>query len=61
MGVTVRCRKYRYRDELSAKMALAKVQWRDSPRRPKAEKRAYYCKTCRAFHLTSLESWNETT
>lgn len=48
------CRtKQRYRDEITAKLALAKIQVRDSPKRPKTERRAYPCGN--HWHLTSQE------
>jgi hypothetical protein len=48
-----RCRKIRYRDRIAALLALATVQARDKPGRPKQERRAYRCPDCRGFHLTS--------
>lgn len=43
--------KQRFRDELSAKMALANIgrQDRDQAR----EQRAYRCPSCKGWHLTS--------
>jgi len=52
--VKVVCRKKRFRDEIAAKLALATVQHRDNPKRPRCEQRAYYCKPCRRWHLTSM-------
>lgn len=43
--------KWRYVDEIAAKLALAKIQSRDSSRRPKSERRAYRCGN--HWHLTS--------
>lgn len=48
------CKKRRFRDEIAAKIALAEAQ-----RRGKGEKRYYYCKMCRCFHLTSQEQRTE--
>lgn len=45
--------KFRYADEISAKIALANIQWKDSARRGKMEKRVYECPDCKGFHLTS--------
>ena len=45
------CRKIRYRDEIAANLALAKLQ-----RQGKAghdETRAYRCEKCGGWHLTS--------
>jgi hypothetical protein len=47
------CGKIRYRDEIAAKLALARAQWRDKPGRPKAERRAYFHPLCRGWHLTA--------
>lgn len=48
------CRmKRRYRDEIAAKLALANIQAKDSPKRPKTEQRAYPCGG--HWHLTSEE------
>ena len=43
--------KAKYRDEVAAKVALAKVQRQDKAHRPKTEQRAYRCG--RHWHLTS--------
>lgn len=43
-----RCRKWRYRDMLSAKIALAKCKAKDH-----GEQRAYPCPNCKGWHLTS--------
>lgn len=43
------CEKVRYYSELTAKVALWKVQ----RKREDAERRHYRCKPCRAWHLTS--------
>lgn len=45
--------KVRFKDELAAKMELAKIQRRDNTARPKTEKRAYRCGG--HWHLTSKE------
>lgn len=42
--------KRRYKDEISAKLALATAQ-----RRGKGEKRHYGCGSCRGQHLTSQD------
>lgn len=48
--------KVRYRDEVAAKWALAKLQMQDKPRpKGKVEKAAYACSRCRGWHLTSQE------
>ena len=51
----VTCAKFRYRDEIAAKVALARAQRKDGSKRPKTEKRAYKCPKCRGWHLTSKE------
>jgi len=45
--------KVRYRDRIAALLALSKVCRRDSPKRPKSERRAYPCPHCKGWHLTS--------
>lgn len=52
---TRRCRKHRYPDETSARVALATIIRKDKTHRPKTEARAYRCPKCRGFHLTSQE------
>lgn len=48
------CAKRRFRDEISAKLALADIQRRGKDsQRPKDERRAYRCPRCRGWHLTS--------
>lgn len=42
--------KRRFRDELDAKIVLAKVSWKD-----REEKRTYRCGMCGGWHLTSQE------
>lgn len=49
------CRKVRYRDRLAALLALASTGSAKHTARPKYEKRAYPCPTCRGWHLTSQE------
>lgn len=51
------CSKRRYRSEIDAKIALAKIQWQDKSRREKIETRVYKCPKCRGFHLTSRAEW----
>ena len=50
-----RCRKHRYPDETSARLALATIIRKDKTHRPKTEARAYRCPRCRGYHLTSQE------
>lgn len=47
------CTKHRYRDQIAAKLALAKVRSQDKSHRPKTEQRAYRCPECKGWHLTS--------
>ena len=47
------CSKRRYRDDIAAKLALAKIARKDSGAREKNERRAYRCPKCRGWHLTS--------
>lgn len=46
-----KCVKIRYRDEIAAKLALAKLGRQDKPGHTEA--RAYPCPACRGWHLTS--------
>ena len=48
-----RCRKFRYRDEIAAKLAMAGARRRDGSRRARLEVRAYRCERCKGWHLTS--------
>lgn len=48
-----KCNKVRYKDEIAAKCALAKIAHSDSSKRYKSEVRAYRCKDCHGYHLTS--------
>jgi len=46
--------KFRYRTELDAKIGMSNLQFKETMgdvRR--AEKRAYFCSSCRGWHLTS--------
>lgn len=45
--------KHRFHDKIAALLALANVQHADKTHRPKIEKRAYRCPTCKGWHLTS--------
>lgn len=47
------CKKRKYRDELGAKIALAKII--NSANSMHEEKRHYYCPRCRGWHLTSKD------
>lgn len=50
-----KCRKthkIRYRDDIAAKLALARVS-KGKRSRSKDEQRAYFCSFCRGYHLTS--------
>lgn len=50
------CRKSKKRSYVSkvdAMMALASIQHRDNQRRNKSECRAYFCRSCKGWHLTS--------
>ncbi|CAB4194592.1 hypothetical protein UFOVP1264_47 [uncultured Caudovirales phage] len=46
------CSKIRYKDEISAKIALSNTGKNDH-RREKSEVRLYKCHKCKGFHLTS--------
>lgn len=46
------CKKRRYRDEVSAKLAMASTSLKDH-RRIKNEIRLYKCNRCKGYHLTS--------
>ena len=52
-GYMTQCAKFRYRDRVSALLALSETGRKDS-RRPKDEKRAYECPACKGWHLTSV-------
>ena len=39
--------KVKYRNELDAKIALARLVWKD-----KGQQRAYFCPDCKTWHLT---------
>lgn len=45
------CWKVRYRDAISAKLALATLQLKDKAGH--TERRAYRCPKCKGWHLTS--------
>jgi len=47
------CKKTSYYSKISAKLALARVQAKDDPKREKTEVRLYWCPQHKAFHLTS--------
>jgi hypothetical protein len=47
------CTKVRYRDRIAALLALATVRTQDKSHRAKVEARAYFCSSCRGWHLTS--------
>jgi hypothetical protein len=53
----MKCKKVGYRDELSAKIALASSQLKENTHRPSGNRRdevAFYkCKNCHKWHLTS--------
>lgn len=57
-GRVSRCKsgKTRYRDEIGAKLALARIQHKDSSGRAKQERRVYLCPLCRGWHLTSKKA-----
>ena len=46
------CAKRRYRDEIAAKLALARITAHGEARE-KTPQRAYRCPACRGWHLTS--------
>lgn len=48
-----KCGKRRYRSSIEAKIALADIHMKDSSTRSKQEMRAYYCRACNGWHLTS--------
>lgn len=49
---TCKSGKVRYRDSIAAKIALARIEKRDSPGH--TETRSYKCGECAGYHLTSL-------
>lgn len=50
-----RCRKRQFPDEIAAKFALAMNATHPGRYEQRREKRAYFCRSCRAWHLTSQE------
>ena len=56
------CRKYRFKTELDAKIALVKAYYKRHIKNNKKrnEIRYYWCSECRAYHLTSKEDINAT-
>jgi len=48
-----KCFKFRYRDEIAAKLALAMIKNQGKASHPKTVRRAYFCPDCRGWHLTS--------
>ena len=48
------CQKKSYPDRWVAILELANLQSK-SEFRPKTEKRTYWCRSCQAYHLTSME------
>ena len=50
----MKCKKRRYRDEVSAKLALVSTS-NNAHRRHKTEIRTYKCNRCRGYHLTSQQ------
>lgn len=48
-----KCGKQRFPNRVEALIVLARVRARDNPKRPKLERRAYWCEPCAAFHLTA--------
>lgn len=55
------CTKHRHQTRVDALIALADIQRKDSPRRPKTENRAYRCPNCKGWHLTSKTRSSEAT
>lgn len=45
------CRKRRYHSRVDALIALSSTQMSNNPKRQ--ESRAYFCKRCKGWHLTS--------
>lgn len=56
---TKRCTKRRFKTDVDAKIAMAKIQWKDKPSRLKMEQRVYLCPSCKGYHLTSKATWVE--
>jgi hypothetical protein len=49
---TPRCKKKKFRDEIAAKLVLARIQRIDNPKRETDERRVYLHQGC-GWHLTS--------
>lgn len=56
---TAHCSKRGYPDRIGALLALAKTGQKHHTRRPKDEKRAYLCPTCKKWHLSAIATWAE--
>jgi hypothetical protein len=53
----MKCAKRRYRDNIAALVALAKIQNRGETRGFNIPVRSYHCPRCKGWHLTHLTSW----
>lgn len=53
-----RCKKIRYRDEVGAKFALAKIAAGNNKLERRHEQSHYRCPYCKGWHLTSEEQRN---
>lgn len=52
MSITKKCNKVKYKDKLSAMIALASCLSLHNKKR--METRYYWCKECNAYHLTKM-------
>lgn len=52
VAAAMTCVKRRFRDEIAAKLALARIE-KGADVREKAPRRAYRCPACHGWHLTS--------
>lgn len=53
------CSKQKYSSNLNAKLALMKIQKKDSSKRVSSETRTYYCSTCKGWHLAGVKNWRK--
>lgn len=53
------CGKHKYLSEIDAKIALMKIQKKDSSSRVSSEQRVYHCHPCRSWHLAGRRGWRK--
>lgn len=53
------CGKDTYYRNIDAKLALMRIQSKDSSKRVSSEAKTYYCVPCRGYHLAGKKNWRE--